>query len=66
MRYIGQPAEKRTHSQVIRDMHIAYITENTVNGFKGPSALMSLKGKHAEAFISAFIGVALNNQLQQS
>ncbi|XP_049516440.1 uncharacterized protein LOC125942330 [Dermacentor silvarum] len=44
MRYIGQPAEKRTHSQVIRDMHIAYITENTVNGFKGPSALMSLKG----------------------
>ncbi|XP_075534691.1 uncharacterized protein LOC142569066 [Dermacentor variabilis] len=44
MRYIDQPAEERTHSQVIRDMHIAYITENTVNGFKGPSALMSLKG----------------------
>ncbi|KAH6921085.1 hypothetical protein HPB50_027927 [Hyalomma asiaticum] len=43
MRYTGQPAEARTHSQVIRDMHIAFVSESTVHGFKGPSALMNLK-----------------------
>ncbi|XP_075744269.1 uncharacterized protein LOC119180150 [Rhipicephalus microplus] len=53
MRYIVPPAEARTHSQVVRDMHIAQATQSTVNGIKGPSALMSLDGFNLGKEISA-------------
>lgn len=43
MRYIGQ-GHPRTHKQVYRDMYLAYGSGGTVNGIKGPSALMNLAG----------------------
>ncbi|KAL1427924.1 hypothetical protein MTO96_003082 [Rhipicephalus appendiculatus] len=40
----GFPAEARTSSRVKEEMELATILKDTVNGLKGPTALMNLKG----------------------
>ncbi|KAL1480323.1 hypothetical protein MTO96_051129 [Rhipicephalus appendiculatus] len=40
----GFPAEARTSSRVKEEMELATVLKDTVNGLKGPTALMNLKG----------------------
>ncbi|XP_049273652.1 uncharacterized protein LOC125759283 [Rhipicephalus sanguineus] len=45
LRYtMGLPAEARTTSRVKEDMKLTATVKDTVNGLKGPTALMNLKG----------------------
>ncbi|KAL1473062.1 hypothetical protein MTO96_038947, partial [Rhipicephalus appendiculatus] len=51
MRYVGQ-GRPRTHKQVYRDMHLSYACGGTVNGIKGPSALMNLEENLLSSFVT--------------
>lgn len=45
MRYVtDEPVEARTSDLVRRDMKMALDYKDVINGVKGPSALMNLKG----------------------
>lgn len=50
MRYTTLAGTPRTHHLLTRDMYLAHGTQNIVNAFKGPSALMKVQGKCAKAF----------------
>ncbi|XP_077551223.1 uncharacterized protein LOC144164841 [Haemaphysalis longicornis] len=55
LRYFDKVTEPRTHESVIRDMLISCMDDDddtTVNGFRGPSALMNLHGFDLVAGIS--------------
>lgn len=46
MRYtMTEPPEARTSATVATNMELAVVFKDTVNGIKGPSALMNLRGK---------------------
>lgn len=52
MRYTSQLMEPRTHDGVLREMHMAYVTDDWFNGFRGPSALINLSGRYWNMFYS--------------
>ncbi|KAH7933620.1 hypothetical protein HPB49_014379 [Dermacentor silvarum] len=62
MRYtMVSPVEQRTSDRVKSEMHLATRFRDTINGLKGPSALMNLKESLLKNFVSrceALYGVA--------
>lgn len=46
MRYtITEPPEARTSATAATNIELAIVFKDTINGIKGPSALMNLRGK---------------------